>query len=59
MKLSELIEKKYNGSVKDTAKDAGVAPQTIRNFKSQGREVLELKNGGYVVLNSQMVIIKP
>ena len=59
MKLSEVIQEKFNGSVIETAKAAGVAPQTIRNFKSQGREALELKNGGYVVLNSQMVIIKP
>ena len=57
MKLNDVIQDKFNGSVIETAKAAGVKAQTIRNFKNQDREVLELKNGGYVVVNQHTVVV--
>ena len=58
MKLSTLLKQKFSNSTQEAAKAANISDASMRNFKSQDREVMQLANGDYVILNKHTVIIK-
>lgn len=58
MKLTTLLKTKFNNSTQLAAKAAGISDASMRNFKSQDREVLELANGDYIIVSKHTVIIK-
>lgn len=59
MKVIEMIDKHYDGDRNLVAQCAGVSTvQQVNNWVSENRDVLELKNGGYVLLSDKVKIIK-
>lgn len=55
MKLITLI-KKLGVKRSDLAKSANISQAQLNNYVSEGREVLELANGGYVLVTSKTKI---
>ena len=58
MKLKDLLKQKFSDSTQAAAKAADTSDASMRNFKAQDREVLELANGDYIILSKHTVIIK-
>lgn len=57
MKLITLI-KKLDVKRSDLAKSANISQAQLNNYVSEGREVLELANGDYVLVTSKTKIFK-
>ena len=57
MKITELI-KKLGVKRSDLAKSANMTEQMLNNLVSQGREVLELANGDYILTSKYTKIFK-
>lgn len=57
MKLINLI-KKLGVKRSDLAKSANISPAQLNNYVSEGREVLELTSGDYVLVTSKTKIFK-
>lgn len=55
MKLINLI-KKLGVKRSDLAKSANISQAQLNNYVSEGREVLELANGDYVLVTSKTKI---
>lgn len=55
MKLINLI-KKLDVKRSDLAKSANISQAQLNNYVSEGREVLELANGDYVLVTSKTKI---
>lgn len=58
VKVKDLIKSvtKYGGSRSDVAKSAGITEQMLNNLVSQGREVLQLANGDYILTSKHTKI---
>lgn len=57
MKLIDLI-KKLGVKRSNLAKSANISPAQLNNYVSEGREVLELANGDYILITSKTKIFK-
>jgi len=57
MKLINLI-KNIGGSRSEIAKSANISLAQLNNYVSEGREVLELANGDYILVTSKTKIFK-
>ena len=54
-----MIDKHFGGDRNLVATCAGVTRvQQVNNWVSEGREVVELKDGGFVLLSDKVKIIK-
>ena len=57
MKISEMI-KKLGGHRATIAKQAGMSEQQLNNLVSQGREVLKLESGDYILITKKTQVFK-
>jgi transposase len=56
MTLRQLIKDKFNGSASDAAKSFDTSYAQIYNWLSQGKEVLELKDGRFILIGKNSKI---
>lgn len=56
--VREMAEIYFNGDRNEAAKAAGVTLQFFNNWVSQGREVMRLDNGHFVLVTKNTKIIK-
>ena len=56
--VREMADTYFNGDRNKAAEAAGVTLQFFNNWVSQGREVMRLDNGDFVLVTSRMKIIK-
>ncbi|NJI86921.1 hypothetical protein [Shewanella sp. Iso12] len=56
--VREMAETYFNGDRNSAAKAAGVTLQFFNNWVSQGREVMRLDNGDFVLVTKNTKIIK-
>lgn len=56
--VREMAETYFNGDRNEAAKAAGVTLQFFNNWVSQGREVIRLDNGDFVLVTKTTKIIK-
>ena len=57
-KLKDLIKERYYGHFETAAEAANTTRDTIKVWVSQGREVIELANGDWVLKSSKTIIFK-
>ena len=56
--VREMADTYFNGDRNKAAEAAGVTLQFFNNWVSQGREVMRLDSGDFVLVTSRMKIIK-
>ncbi|MFA0809491.1 hypothetical protein [Microbulbifer epialgicus] len=57
--IKDMIDRHYSGDRNLVASCAGVSKvQQVNNWVSKGREVVELKDGGFALLSDKVIIIK-
>ncbi|EGR0199609.1 hypothetical protein ACXIVC_21750 [Vibrio parahaemolyticus] len=56
--VREMTDTYFNGDRNKASEAAGVTLQFFNNWISQGREVMRLDNGDFVLVTSRMKIIK-
>lgn len=54
--IKDLIKYRYYGSYRDAAKASGRTVEVLRQWVSQGRTVMELSDGSFVLKSKQTVI---
>ena len=58
MKIVNMVKEHFNNSRKEARESAGISEAQLNNAVSLGAEVLELKDGSFIIKRSNSVIFK-